>query len=181
MTFVLHLAICLCLVLIQTAFLPALSLQKSFYDLSIPFVIFLGLKRPFRESILTILLLGITIDNLSGSPLFLYTTVYIWLVISVRLILKVAQVGTHLRLTALIIFGVLFEHMFLTGFLIMVEPYTKITYSQISNLLLQSFWAALTGPLLVMMFEYFYKEMTERMGKFIIARTDQTSSHTLDS
>ena len=181
MTFVFHFVVCLCLLLIQTTLLPAFSLLNSFYDLCIPFVIFLGLMRPFRESILTILLLGITVDNLSGSPLFLYATVYLWLVISVRMVLKFAQVGTHLRLTALIIFGVLFENIFLAGFLIIVEPNVATTYSQIRTLLLQLFWAALTGPFVVIMLENFYKEIVERIGKFIVAHTDQTSNQTIDS
>ena len=181
MTFVIHFVVCLCLLIIQTTFFPAVSLLNSFYDLCIPFVIFLGLMRPFRESVLTVLLLGFFIDNLSGSPLFLYVTVYFWLVISVQMILKLAQINTHLRLTALIIFGVLFENVFLTGYLILAEPYMRITYSQFSSLLLQLFWAGLTGSLMVKFFEYFYKGIVERIAKIIIAHTDQTSSQALDS
>jgi cell shape-determining protein MreD len=137
--------------------------------------------RPFRESVLTIVLLGITVDNLSGSPLFLYVTVYVWLVFAVHLILRVAQVGTHLRLTALVTFGVLFENIILTGFFLSIEPTVKITYSQITNFILQLIWAALTGALLVMTFEKLYKKTVERLGKFIIEHTDKSSNHAIDS
>ena len=181
MTYVFHFVVCLCLLIIQTTLLPVFPLLNNFYDLCIPFVIFLGLMRPFRESILTIVLLGITVDNLSGSPLFLYVTVYLWLVCIVQVILKVAQVGTHLRLMTLVTFGVLFENLMLTGFLIIVEPGVKITYSQITSLILQLIWAALTGSILVVTFEKLYMETAERVGKFLVEHTNRSSSHTLDS
>ena len=149
-------------------------------DLCIPFVVFLGLMRPFRESILVIVLLGVTVDNLSGSPMLLYVTVYFWLIFSVRMGLKVAQVETHFRLMALVTLGVLFEHIVLTVFLIFVEPTVEITYSRISALMLQLVWAALTGPLLVIIFEQLFRGTVERMGNLFVKHTDKTSHHSID-
>jgi hypothetical protein len=66
MIYCFYVAACLFLVILQTAVLPHLPLLNSFYDLLIPFIIYLALYRPLREGLLLVILLGFIMDNISG-------------------------------------------------------------------------------------------------------------------
>ena len=46
MSYFFNISVCLFLVILQTTVMPYLPLMDSFYDLLIPFVVFLGLSRP---------------------------------------------------------------------------------------------------------------------------------------
>jgi len=72
MSYFFNIATCLVLVILQTTVMPSLSLPGRFYDLMIPFVVYLGLSRPVREGLLFVCLIGFIMDNLSGSPFGLY-------------------------------------------------------------------------------------------------------------
>ncbi len=96
MSYFFNSSVCLFLVILQTTVMPNLPLLDSFYDLLIPFVVFLGLFRPVRESLPFVFFLGFIMDNLSGSPFGLYLTAYFWLFIGVKGITKLLQVGNRL-------------------------------------------------------------------------------------
>ena len=74
MSYFFNISVCLFLVILQTTVMPYLPLLDSFYDLLIPFIVFIGLSRPVRESLPFVFCLGFIMDNLSGSPFGLYLT-----------------------------------------------------------------------------------------------------------
>ena len=76
MSYFFNISVCLLLVILQTTIMPYLPPLDKFYDLLIPFIVYLSLSRPVRESLPFILFLGYIMDNLSGGPFGLYLTTY---------------------------------------------------------------------------------------------------------
>jgi len=96
MSYFFNISACLFLVILQTTVMPYLPLLEKFYDLLIPFIVYLGLSRPVRESLPFVLFLGFIMDNLSGGPFGLYLTTYFWLYVGVKGITMFIQVGNRL-------------------------------------------------------------------------------------
>ena len=95
MIYCFYVAVCLFLVILQTAVFPHLPLLDSFYDQLIPFMIYLALYRRLREGLLFVVLFGFIMDNISGSSFGLYLTTYCWLLIGVKWTIKFVQVGNR--------------------------------------------------------------------------------------
>ncbi len=68
---------CLFLIIVQTTLLPDIPLFRGMYDLLIPFVILISICLPVGESLPFVLILGLIMDNLSGTPFGLYVTFYL--------------------------------------------------------------------------------------------------------
>jgi len=51
MSYFFNISACLFLVILQTTIMPYLPLLEKFYDLLIPFIVYLSLSRPVRESL----------------------------------------------------------------------------------------------------------------------------------
>ena len=148
MSYFFNVSVCLFLVILQTTVLPYLPLLDSFYDLLIPFVVFIGLYRPVRESLPFVFFLGFIMDNLSGTPFGLYLTAYFWLYIGVKGITKLLQVGNRLFIITLIMAaGVLLENLIFLGTLTILGPDQKIAGNAARTVTLQVLWAIWTGPI----------------------------------
>ena len=147
MNYFFNVSVCLFLVILQTTVLPYLPLLDSFYDLLIPFIVFIGLYRPVRESLPFVFFLGFIMDNLSGTPFGLYLTAYFWLYIGVKGITKLLQVGNRLFIITLIMAaGVLLENLIFLGTLTILGPDQKIAGNAARTVTLQVLWAIWTGP-----------------------------------
>ena len=83
MIYAFHLIVCLLLVLFQTTLL-AVGGPIHFYDLLVPFVIYLGAYRPPKEAVPVLILAGLAMDGISGGVFGVYLTVYLWLYVGVR-------------------------------------------------------------------------------------------------
>jgi hypothetical protein len=68
MIYLFYFSVCLGFLLLQTAILPALPLLSRCYDIIIPWVVFLGIAHPARESLPVVFFLGFSMDSLSGAP-----------------------------------------------------------------------------------------------------------------
>jgi len=148
MSYFFNISVCLFLVILQTTVMPNLPLLDSFYDLLIPFVVFLALSRPFRESLPFVFFLGFIMDNLSGSPFGLYLTAYFWLLIGVKGITKLLQVGNRLFIISLIVgAGVLIENLIFLGTLTILGPDQQLAGNAAKTVTIQVLWAIWTGPL----------------------------------
>jgi cell shape-determining protein MreD len=142
------------LVILQTVVLPVLPLLDKFYDLMIPFIVYLGLSRSVRESLPFVLFLGFIMDNLSGSPFGLYLTSYFWLFVGVKGITKLLQVGNRLFIIMLIVAcGVLIENLIFLGTLNILGPDKQIGGDAAKTVTVQFLWAIWTGPILLMIFK----------------------------
>jgi len=168
-----NISACLFLVIIQTTVLPYLPLMDKFYDLLIPFIIYLSLSRPVRESLPFVLFLGFIMDNLSGGPFGLYLTTYFWLYVSVKGITTFIQVGNRLIIITLIVAGgVLFENLILLGAFAILGSRQQFAGDALGIIAVQVLWAITTGSLFLL----FFRNAQSGLGvgfKRVYARTKE--------
>jgi rod shape-determining protein MreD len=142
-----YIGTCLFLIIVQTALLPYFNIFDGMCDLLIPFVIFISICLPLSESLPFILILGLIMDNLSGSPFGLYLTFYFWLFVGVRWILKFLQVSNKFFLSLVVVVAVLIQNALIIATFEFVGPDWKLPSTALKNITVQFFWALTTGPL----------------------------------
>jgi rod shape-determining protein MreD len=153
MSYCFNIAICLILVILQTTVIPNLPLLGRFYDLLIPFIVYLGLSRPVREGLLFVCFLGFIMDNLSGSPFGLYLTSYFWLFSGVKGITQLLQVGKRVFvITFIVASGVLAENIIFLGSFAIFSPEQQLGGDAFKIVVVQVMWALLTGAVLLIVF-----------------------------
>jgi cell shape-determining protein MreD len=141
--------------------MPYIPLLDSFYDLLIPFIVYLGLVRPVRESIPLVILLGFIMDNISGGPFGLYLTIYFWMFVGVKGITAFIQVGNRLVIiTLIIVISVLFENLILLGTFAASESSRQLAGDAAKIVAGQVLWAIFSGAL----FLIFFKNAHNRIG-----------------
>jgi rod shape-determining protein MreD len=124
-----------------------------FYDLLIPFIVYLGLLRPLREGLLFVCFLGFIMDNLSGGPFGLYLTSYFWLFIGVKGITQLLQVGQRVFIITLIVAaGVLAQNLIFLGSFAIFSPELQLAGDAFKIVTVQILWALLTGSVLLIIF-----------------------------
>jgi rod shape-determining protein MreD len=145
-----YIGTCLFLILIQTTVLPYFNAFNGIYDLLIPFIIFISICLPIRESLPFVLILGLIMDNLSGSPFGLYLTFYFWLLGGVRLILTFLRVSNKFLLSLVVVIAVLIENVIVIGTFALSGPDWQLPADALKNMALPIFWALLTGPIFLL-------------------------------
>ena len=142
-----YIGTCLFLIILQTTLLTYFKIFDGMYDLLIPFVIFISICLPLRESLPFILILGLIMDNISGSPFGLYLTFYFWLFVGVRWILKFLRASNKLFLSLVVVVAVLIQNGLIIIAFEFAEPGWQLPANALKNISLQFFWALITGPL----------------------------------
>ncbi len=147
MTYLFYLFICIFLILVQTTILPNCLYFEKFYDLLIPFILYLGLFRPFGEGLPIILLLGFVMDSISGSPFGLYLTTYFWLFVAMRWVIQYLHSGSFILLPLVVFMGVLMENIIFIMVIAILEPDWKFLTPALNAAFGQLLWVIITGPL----------------------------------
>ena len=142
-----YIGICLFLIIVQTALLTYFNIFNGMYDLLIPFVIFISICMFPRESLPFILILGLIMDNLSGSPFGLYLTFYFWLFVGVRWILKFLRASNKFFLSLVVVAAVLVQNLLIIATFGFMGPGMQLPAAALKNIGAQFFWALTTGPL----------------------------------
>ena len=173
MSYFFNISACLFFFFLQTTIMPYLPLLNKFYDLLIPFIVYLSLSRPIRESLPFVLFLGFIMDNLTGGPFGLYLTTYFWLYVGVKGITTFIQVGNRLLIITLIVAGgVLFENLILLGAFAILGSRQQFAGDALKIVIVQVLWATFTGALFLL----FFRNAQSRLGagfKGINARTKE--------
>jgi len=157
MTYFFYIITCLFFVILQTSIVPYLPLSIRFYDLLAPFIIYLGLFRPARESIFVILFIGFVMDSLSGGLFGLYMTTYFWLFIGVRWLTKFFQVKNSTLFLFIVAIGVLVENCIFIGIVAILGPTTQFSKTIIRTVSWQILWALFTGPIFLIILNYTHR------------------------
>jgi rod shape-determining protein MreD len=142
-----YIGTCLFLIIIQPTLFAYFNVFDGMYDLLIPFVIFISICLPLRESLPFVLILGLIMDNLSGSPFGLYLTFYFWLFVGVRWILKFLRVSNKLFLSLVVVVAVLIQNLLIIATFGFIGPGWQLPATALKNITVQFFWALTTGPL----------------------------------
>lgn len=168
MTYGFYFCVCFVFILLQTNIFPLLPTFGRFFDLIIPFVVYLGLKRPGKENLPIVIILGVIADNLSGTPFLYYVSVYLWLYALIRLTTTILQVNTRLRLACVIAAGVLFENFFIAGGLALAEPRYTLTAGMIGLIAIQTAWAFFLGPVVLFCIEWLHNSWDDWIDTMIM-------------
>jgi hypothetical protein len=171
MTYGFFFCISIGLIVFQTCIIPVLPLLINFYDLMVPLIAYLCTTRSMRESLPIILIVGLIMDQLSGSPFMLHVTAYFWLYLSLRWITKVLQVGNRLRLPFIVSFGVLIENFIFMSNIALVEPGMRFPAVAARIAAVQFIWAFFTGPLFLVFFEQTHKGWNRWLSGIFVRRT----------
>jgi len=152
MTYLYHIFIGSCLVVFQTVILPYFPYSNSFYDLLVPFIIYISAYRPIRESIPVAILLGVIVDSLSGSYFGVYIATYAWLTVIMRWISSLIHLENYLLLPIIIVVGVVIDNLILFLAIMIANPGFQFSASIIGVVAAQVFWAICTGPLFLILY-----------------------------
>ena len=161
MTYCFYICVFVFFVILQTVIMPCFRLFDNFYDLLVPFVIYLGLFRSVRESIPVIIVMGFIMDNLSGGTLGLYLTAYLWLFAGVRWIVYVLHVGDKILLPFVVAAGVLLENLIFMGVVGMFETGSRFASSAFTSIMIQVLWAAGTGPIFLILINSVHQGLSQ--------------------
>lgn len=149
MIYAYHLIVCLILILFQTT-LPAVGGPVHFYDLLVPFVVYLGAHRLPREAIPVLLIAGVAMDGISGGVFGVHLSAYLWLYVGVRWAIQFLHVGNVILMPLLVTAGVAFKSLVVAfaAVVLAAAPWpVEIVFSVVSG---QIVWGALTGPFLML-------------------------------
>jgi rod shape-determining protein MreD len=147
MRYIYYICACLFLLIVQTTILPNIPVLRGMYDLLIPFVIFISICLPIRESLPFTLILGLIMDNLSGSPFGLYLTFYLWLFIGVRFIIQFLRASNKFFLSTVVIVAVSIENLFMIATFSLFSPTGQLPADAFLIMIQQLLWSLATGPL----------------------------------
>ena len=146
-----HLILSLLLILLQTTFLTVDG-SAYLYDLLVPFVIYLGLRRNPREALPVLILAGLAMDSLSGGVFGIHLSAYLWLYIGVRWAIQFLHVGNVILLPLLVTLGVAFKSVLVAFSAVVLAAAPWPVESAFPVVSVQILWGAVTGPLLMIFF-----------------------------
>lgn len=150
MALLLYFVLGLSIIVAQTTIL---RLDGILYDLLIPLVVFLSLNFPKRKGILVVVILGLIMDILSGAIFGLYLSIYFWMFLSTKSLSKCFDVGKTIFQSALIGVCVLGQHIVFWASVTPLSKGAQLLAAQTGTVLLQTFFAALTGPGILMLLQ----------------------------
>ncbi len=147
----LYLMVGLSTVVAQTTILRLPLFHGIFYDLLIPLVVFLSLNLANRKGVLVVVILGLIMDLLSGGIFGLYLSIYFWIFLSVKGLSKYFDVDDTIFRSVLIGVCVLGQHLLFCISVAAPWKGAQLLAAQMPPVLLQTIFAALTGPGILML------------------------------
>jgi len=165
MIYCVHIGISIFLLIVQTAVLPQLPVTDRFYDLLIPFVVYLTLFRPSHESLPFVFFLGLLMDSLSGTPFGLYITTYLWLLIGVKMVASYLRLANRILLALIVCGGVLLQNSLMAVSAGMMSGGWLPPDRMFGVVAAQLLWAAVTGPLIIALFRSTLIHLARTMEK----------------
>ena len=170
--YLLYAVICICLVVLQTTLLSTVLIFDNFYDLLIPFVLYLGLFRPLAEGLSLILIFGFVMDSFSGGPFGLYMIAYFWLFICMRGVILFVQSGSIILRVFVVGAGVLLENAIILGTLVVLGMDRGISASDVRTAVLQILWAVCTGYFFLTLIDYGHTKISAWIEQWYLSRRE---------
>lgn len=142
--------ISLFLIVLKTVIIDFFPFALNFYDPLIALVLYLALFRPVRENVVVMIALGVVMDTLSGGPFGIYLTTYFWLFAIVRYITRFLQFSNTIILPFVVAGGVALENFVFAVTIAMSQWRWPLNAPELHWVMVQFFWALLTGPFLLL-------------------------------
>ena len=158
--------------------MPDLPVMSSFYDLTTIFVIYLGVLRSKREGLPVVLVLGVVMDNLSGTPLMVYTMAYFWLYVCVRWLGQFLQVGMRFRLAFIVVVGISIETIISVISIGGLKALSEMPTADIGKITIRLLWALFLGPLLILILQRLHRLWDQSISGMLVKRSETADVHT---
>ena len=152
-----HLILSLFMIIFQTVVLPSLFFFTHAFDLIIVNVLYLSLVATHNAVIFWILLLGCVMDSLSGNPLGVHLSAYLWIFFLVQLLKRYVHYGNVIFLPVISAVAVLLENLFLIFSLLVHQKSSFFSREDILLLAMQMFWAFWFAPIIIVFIHSFQK------------------------
>ncbi|VFQ43394.1 rod shape-determining protein MreD [Desulfoluna butyratoxydans] len=144
------------LILIQTALLPQMSMRPPF-DLLVVQVVFTALALPRLQGGVVVLVTGVLVDGLSGSPFGFYLTSYFWLFFTLRVAIQVLHVYSRILIYLAILAGIVLENLVALLVLSVSGAATPTMMWAVEQGGRQLLWGALLGPVVYVIMALGYR------------------------
>ena len=135
-----------------------------FYDLLIPFVVYVGLFRPLKEGLTVVIVLGLLVDGLSSGPFGLFLTTYLWLFAGVKWVVTFLHAHSKVILPFVVALGVLLENAVFLGVVGLLMPGAQFPLDTHKTVLVQFTLAVFTGPVCLLLIEAGHKKWWSLIG-----------------
>ncbi len=168
MTYFLHGLMGLLLIVFQTAVRPQIGLLDGIYDVLIAYILFMGLHRPLKESLVVVLVSGFTMDSLSGGSFGLFLTTYFWAFLITRQITRFLHPGNLVLRFFIVAVGVVIQNGVYVGVAMVLEDMTLAPASIKQTALTQLFWALGTGFVLITVFRQIHRMWNDILGTYFV-------------
>ena len=162
MIYLFYMMVFLGAIVFNTTIVVHLTLFYGFYDLLLPFVIYLGFYRSIRESLVFIIFFGIAMDAISGGPFGLYTISYIWLYVFVIWLTRFMRVTNSMILPGVVVCSVIIQNTIFLGSMTLLDPNVSTPSFSFKIVLLQTVWCIFTGPIFII----FLRNINQRLEKW---------------
>lgn len=160
MSYIFYVIIGLGFTLFQTVVAPNMPVSWQMYDIVLVMIIYIGLFRPVAEGGGSVLVLGVLMDGLAGSPFWTYTTTYFWLLIIVKWLIQFLNAGSVLLFMFAMCMGIVLENSILMFTAKGRVIFSGLSIGEFQVLMSQVIWGAITGPLFII----FMKKIHNRIG-----------------
>ncbi|MCP4107510.1 MAG: hypothetical protein GY749_18535 [Desulfobacteraceae bacterium] len=144
------------MIIVQTTIIPSVPLLDKFYDLLIPFVLYIGIFRPAHEGIVVIIS-GYVMDCLSGGPVGLYGTTYLWLFAGSKWLRQFFHFNNKFVLPLFVTTGVLLENFIFIGAFVILNTVSPSPLHITATVVCQVSWAMVTGSSFLTALYYTHK------------------------
>jgi rod shape-determining protein MreD len=151
-TYVFHVAVILMLIIFQTAVKPQFLFLTGLYDVLTAYVIYLSLYHRTREILPIILISGLVMDAISGGPMGVFLTSYMWIVLLTRWTTKLIHRDNLVLRFFIVGVGVLVQTGVYIGTSLLLGHASLIAAPTVKIALVQGLWALGTGAILITLF-----------------------------
>jgi hypothetical protein len=111
-------------------------------------------------------------DNLSGTPLMVYTTAYFWLYVCVRWLARFLQVGMRFRLAFIVVVGITLETVISVVSFGGFEALSEMPTSDIGKITTRLLWALFLGPLLILILQRLHRLWDQSIDRLLVRRSE---------
>ncbi len=173
MTYLFHIVVCMMLVIFQTAVKPQVPILAGLYDLLTAYVIYLGLFHRVREIFPIILISGVIMDTISGGPMGLFLTTYLWVFLLTRWTTRLIH-GDNLVLRIFIVsVGVVIQTGVYIGTTLLLGRATLFPAPTLDVAVIQTLWALATGAILVTLFRHVHTLWERLLNTYFVREAAQ--------
>jgi len=173
MTYIFHIALCLALVIFQTAVKPQVPFLGGLYDVLAAYIIYLGLYHPVREVLPIIFISSVVMDSISGSPPGLFLTAYVWLFLLTRWTTRIIHRDNLVLRFFIVAVGVLVQTGVYIGTTLLLGNATLFAAPTLGVVLTQSFWALGTGMILLTLFRQVHRIWERFLNTYFVRESAQ--------